>query len=133
LTEEECFEKLFPESTNWHCWREKPRTKTRSSRFLATPKKDPPAGAFRKWAQAFFLSLQKEKEATNPAPFELLCSLSDDGRMEVALSIYNYLRPELWKEFSRDRQWVGQRVKKMLSRPATTSAGRPRAICNSRR
>ncbi len=100
--------------------------KARSSRIVATPKKnaprllvrteDRPGEAFRNWAQAFFLYLEKEKKATNPSLLELIGWLNPNGRREVALSIYNFLRPKLWKEFSKDRQRVGQQARKKLSK-----------------
>jgi len=100
--------------------------KTRSKRILAAQKKGAPLGIpqmgnrssrrFQLWVQAFFHYLETETKTTNPALFELLRWLGRDGSQEVALSIYNFLRPKLWKEFSKERQRTGQKVKKVFSK-----------------
>jgi hypothetical protein len=100
--------------------------KTRSKRIIAAQRKSAPQvllqkgnrsnGKLQRWAQAFFAYLEKETKVTNPALFELLHYLGADGRKEVALLIYDFLRPDLWKNFSKDRQRTGQKVKKVFSK-----------------
>jgi hypothetical protein len=70
---------------------------------------------FVQWGERFFAYLVKEKGGTNPALMELIYNLGDDGRQELALSIYNFLRPESWKRFGKGRQQAGQQARKGLS------------------
>ena len=70
---------------------------------------------FVQWGERFFAYLVKEKGGTNPELMELIYNLGDDGRQELALSIYNFLRPESWKRFGKGRQQAGQQARKGLS------------------
>jgi hypothetical protein len=71
------------------------------------------------WGVRFFAYLVKEKNGTNPALLELIYWLGDDGRQELALSVFNFFRTDLWTEFCRDRRRAKQRVKRNLSRAIT--------------
>jgi hypothetical protein len=60
------------------------------------------AVSFVPWGETFFDYFQQHKAATNPRLMELVFCLGDDGRNELLLSIFNFLRPQLWKQFCRD-------------------------------
>jgi hypothetical protein len=70
------------------------------------------------WGTTFFAYLTKEKAATNPALLELIYRLGQDGRQELALSIFNFLRPSLWQAFCRDRRRAKQQANRLLRKVA---------------
>jgi len=70
---------------------------------------------FAEWGKKFFAYLQAEKES-NPALLESIHVLGDNGRQELALSIYNFLRPQLWEGFRKNRRQTGQQVDKNLAK-----------------
>jgi len=71
---------------------------------------------FVEWGTRFFAYLKLHKERTNPALLELIYYLGDAGRQELALSIFNFLRPKLWRQFCRDRQAAGRVATAKLSK-----------------
>lgn len=72
----------------------------------------PKEPGFVEWGERFFAYLVKEKSGTNPGLLELIYWLGDDGRGEVALSVFNFLRADLWKEFCRNRRTAKQNAEK---------------------
>jgi len=68
------------------------------------------------WGVRFFAYLEQETTGTNRPLLELIYWLGNDGRQELALSIFNFLRPEMWREFCRNRREEKQGVKRSLSR-----------------
>jgi hypothetical protein len=77
---------------------------------------EPKSSDFVKWGKDFFAYLVTEKSGTNAGLLELIYHLGDDGRQELALCVFNFLRPCVWKDFCRDRRDVKQRAKKELSK-----------------
>jgi hypothetical protein len=71
---------------------------------------------FVEWGEGFFAYLEREKSETNPALLELVYCLGDEGRQELALSIFNFLRPGRWREFCENRQETGRIVTRKLSK-----------------
>jgi hypothetical protein len=78
--------------------------------------KEPKGPDFYRWKESFVTYLVREKTGTNPDLLELIHWLGEDGRQEVALSIFSFLRPSLWKDFCKDRQIVKQQAKKGLTK-----------------
>lgn len=74
---------------------------------------------FVEWRGQFFAYLVEQKTGANPALRELISWLGEDGRQELALSVFNFLRIELWSEFCRDRRRAKQQVKRNLSKAIT--------------
>jgi hypothetical protein len=77
---------------------------------------EPKGADFFKWGERFFAYLVKQKSGTNADLLELIRVLGDDGRGELALSIFNFLRTRVWRDFYQDRQKAKQRARKMLTR-----------------
>ena len=71
---------------------------------------------FVSWGKSFFAYLEAHKKRNNPGLMELIYCLGDQGRQELALLIYNFLRSKFHKEFSKARQVFGQKVQRLLSR-----------------
>jgi hypothetical protein len=67
------------------------------------------------WSKKFWAYLQKEKKR-NTALLRLIEALGDDGRQELALSIYNFLRPHMWMKLRKNRSQTGQQVYKRLTK-----------------
>jgi hypothetical protein len=66
------------------------------------------------WGERFFDYFQQYKAATNPKLMELIFCLGDGGRNELLLSIFNFLRPQLWKQFCCDRQGAKKQASSLL-------------------
>jgi hypothetical protein len=64
--------------------------------------------SFVPWGERFFAHIEGNKTAANSDLLELVYCLGDDGRQEMALSIFNFLRSELWQEFCRERKQAGR-------------------------
>ena len=75
-----------------------------------------PEPKFVPWGKQFFAYLVKEKSSTNTGLLELVYCLSDDGRQELALSIFSFLRVQVWKDFCQDRRIAKCRAKKSVSK-----------------
>jgi hypothetical protein len=70
---------------------------------------------FVKWGERFFAHFESEKGGTNADLMELIYWLGDDGRQELALSIFNFLRSGVWKDFCQDRRVAKQHARKELT------------------
>jgi hypothetical protein len=67
------------------------------------------------WSKKFGAYFRAGKN-TNAALLSLIDVLGDDGKQELALSIYNFLRPHLWMKFRKARRQTGQQVYKRLTK-----------------
>jgi hypothetical protein len=76
---------------------------------------EPEGRDFVKWGGRFFAYLVSDKNDTNAGLLELIYCLGDDGRQELALSIFNFLRSGVWKDFCQDRRVAKQRARKELT------------------
>jgi len=75
-----------------------------------------PEIGFVPWGIHFFAYLVKTKAHTNPGLLELVYHLGDDGRQELALSVFNFLRGQAWKDFCQDRRIAKGKAKKSISK-----------------
>jgi hypothetical protein len=78
-------------------------------------RQEPKGRDFVKWRQRFFAYFESEKSGTNADLMELIYWLGDDGRQELALSIFNFLRTDVWKDFCQDRRVAKQHARKELT------------------
>jgi hypothetical protein len=79
-------------------------------------RQEPKGRDFVKWGERFFAYLVREKSGTNADLMELIYWLGDAGRNELALSIFNFLRSGVWKDFCQDRRVAKQHARKELTR-----------------
>jgi hypothetical protein len=86
----------------------------RQSRKIAKLKPKKKSG-YVEWSKKFWAYLQKEKKR-NTALLRLIEALGDDGRQELALSIYNFLRPHMWMKFRKNRRQTSQHVDKRFAK-----------------
>ncbi len=92
-----------------------PQTR-QQTRLQRKATKLPPEIAFVPWGIRFFDYIVKTTSCTNPGLMELVYCLSDDGRQELALLIFNFLRLPVWKEFCEDRRIAKREAKKAISK-----------------
>jgi hypothetical protein len=71
---------------------------------------------FTNWQKGFYAYLEAQKRGTNGPLIDLCSRLGDDGKRELALSIFNFLRPRLWATFRGNRRRTGQQVDKNLNK-----------------
>ncbi len=84
---------------------------------MREPILDAPEGIrFSVWADKFFPYLRSEKAGANPSLIELVDRLGPYGRQELAASIFNFLRADLWAEFRRERATAKQQATATLRR-----------------
>jgi hypothetical protein len=69
---------------------------------------------FELWSEKFWPYLYRE--SINAYLRYLLAELGPGGRQELAWSIFDYLRTNLWDEFRADRRQTGRMVDRLLSR-----------------
>jgi hypothetical protein len=74
----------------------------------------PKQPGFIEFGVRFFAYLVKEKNELNPGLIELIYYLGDDGRRELALSVFNFLRSQEWRDFCKDRRTAKELVRKTL-------------------
>jgi len=77
---------------------------------------EPKGSDFPKWGERFFAYLVREKSGTNAGLVELIYWLGEDGRLELALSVFNFLRPCVWKDFCQDRRIAKGRARKRITK-----------------
>jgi hypothetical protein len=87
-----------------------------TARIEVAVRREPKGRDFVKWGELFFAYLVREKSGTNADLMELIYCFGDDGRQELAISIFNFLRPGVWKDFCQDRRVAKQNAKKKLTR-----------------
>jgi hypothetical protein len=76
----------------------------------------PKSEEFVSWGVKFFSYLVRDKSSSNVRLRRLIYCLGDDGRQELALSIFNFLRRQVWKDFCQERKSAKQDAKKNLFR-----------------
>jgi hypothetical protein len=84
-------------------------------RIKAPVLQEPKGRDFFKWGERFFAYSEREISSTNADLMELIYWLGSDGRNELALSIFNFLRTDVWKDFCRDRRGAKQHARKELT------------------
>jgi hypothetical protein len=67
------------------------------------------------WRKKFWAYF-RAGENTNAALLGLIKVLGSKGKQELALSIYNFLRPQLWMKLRQNRRQTGQHVDKRLAK-----------------
>src|ERR1700722_14432591 len=67
------------------------------------------------WRKKFWAYFHAGKN-TNAALLGLINVLGSKGKQELALSIYNFLRPHLWMKLRKNRRQTGQQVYKRLTK-----------------
>lgn len=86
-------------------------------------KAHPSGEEFVQWGTEFFAYLVQVKSAHNPGLLRLIYCLGDDGRQQMALSVFNFLRPQLWNHFCNDRRLAKREAKKRISKARTDLQG----------
>jgi hypothetical protein len=66
---------------------------------------------FKEWSQKFLSYLDQHTRRTNPSLMALIDCLGLRGCQTLAASIFNFLRPEVYRDFRAARQEVGKRAK----------------------
>jgi hypothetical protein len=89
----------------------------------------PPQLPFVPWGERFFEYLVREKSDANPGLMELVYHLNDDGRQELALSILDFLRVNIWKDFCAERRVTKHDAKKRISKAISDLRKARRSYC----
>jgi hypothetical protein len=93
--------------------------KTRGNAAIKVPAlapERPKRPGITEFGERFFAYLVREKGEKNPGMMELIYCLGDDGRQEMLLSIFNFLRSQEWRDFCKDRRTAKKQVQKLLGR-----------------
>jgi hypothetical protein len=70
------------------------------------------------WSNHFFNYLCTEKKSSSPGLLQLIYCLGQDGQVEMACSVFNFLRMENWKSFCKCQYERKLLLKKTLSASA---------------
>jgi len=89
--------------------------RTSKSLVRLKPNNESAHSLFESWGKRFFAYLVREKSLTNPALLDLIYCLLADGRRELALCVFNFLRTDQWNQFCRERRVARCKARKLLS------------------